>query len=257
MLGVALAGVFPSLIGLTPGRIGRARAQHVIAWQVGAAAAGGSGLSALIGLLIGLAGLTVLGPSLTVLAVLLTAPGIIALGPRRSHAGGRTGAGQRMLAPLTGPGQVDAGDSYVVGKGLPAGHYARRTVTRGPGITGREFTDSPGELLEAGVDRLSPPLDQPIQVGLNEPGRERHRDASLRPGTPEPQRPRPAAVQEPDGATVGQQQRRVPGTRVRQGRPVRPGGLILGVGGRGRVRSRLDPGTPGPGRPGHPRAPRR
>ena len=78
MLGAALAGVFPALIALTPGRLGRTRAQHVIAWQVGAAAAGGSGLSALIGLLIGFAGLTVLGPSLTVLAVLL-AGGLIVL----------------------------------------------------------------------------------------------------------------------------------------------------------------------------------
>ena len=78
VLGAALAGVFPALIALTPGRIGRTRAQHVIAWQVGAAAAGGSGLSALIGLLIGFAGLTVLGPSLTVLAVLL-AGGLIVL----------------------------------------------------------------------------------------------------------------------------------------------------------------------------------
>ena len=78
VLGAALAGVFPALIALTPDRIGRSRAQHVIAWQVGAAAAGGSGLSALIGLLIGLAGLSVLGPSLTVLAVLL-ASGIIVL----------------------------------------------------------------------------------------------------------------------------------------------------------------------------------
>lgn len=93
-----------------------------------------------------------------------------------------------MLVRLTGPGQVDAGDSNVVGKGLPAGHYAQQTVTRGTGITGREFTDSPGELLEASVDRLSPPLDQPVRI-QNEPGRERHRDPSLRPGTTEPQRP--------------------------------------------------------------------
>jgi hypothetical protein len=45
---------------------------------VGAAAGGGSGLSALIGLLIAVWGLSVLGPSLTVLAVLLVA-GIILL----------------------------------------------------------------------------------------------------------------------------------------------------------------------------------
>jgi fucose permease len=71
LLGAALAGVFPALIGLTPDRIGHRRAQHVIAWQVGAAAAGGSGLSAFMGLLIGLAGLQILGPVLTLLALLL------------------------------------------------------------------------------------------------------------------------------------------------------------------------------------------
>ena len=71
VLGGALAGVFPALITLTPVRIGERRAQHVIAWQVGAAAAGGAGMSALIGLIIGAPGLAVLGPSLTVLAVIL------------------------------------------------------------------------------------------------------------------------------------------------------------------------------------------
>ena len=71
LLGAALAGVFPALIGLTPARIGRRRAQNAIAWQVGAAAAGGSGLSALMGLIIGVAGLQILGPALTVLALLV------------------------------------------------------------------------------------------------------------------------------------------------------------------------------------------
>src|SRR5271166_1475143 len=71
VLGGALAGVFPALVTLTPVRIGERRAQHVIAWQVGAAAAGGAGISALIGLLIGATSLAILGPSLTVLAVLV------------------------------------------------------------------------------------------------------------------------------------------------------------------------------------------
>jgi fucose permease len=71
VLGAALAGVFPALIALTPVRIGERRAQHVIAWQVGAAAAGGAGISALIGLLIGTTSLAILGPSITVLAMLL------------------------------------------------------------------------------------------------------------------------------------------------------------------------------------------
>ncbi len=71
VLGGALAGMFPALIALTPTRIGQERAQHVIAWQVGGAAAGGAGISALVGLLIGTIGLAVLGPALLVLAVLL------------------------------------------------------------------------------------------------------------------------------------------------------------------------------------------
>src|SRR4029077_8484652 len=53
VLGGALAGVFPSLISLTPVRLGEERAHNVISWQVGAAAAGGAALSAVIGLLIG------------------------------------------------------------------------------------------------------------------------------------------------------------------------------------------------------------
>jgi fucose permease len=71
ILGAALAGVFPALIASTPQRIGDKRAQHAIAWQVGAAAAGGSGISALIGLLIDTTSLAILGPAIFVLALLL------------------------------------------------------------------------------------------------------------------------------------------------------------------------------------------
>ena len=91
-LGGTLAGVFPALITLTPGRIGERRAQHVIAWQVGAAAAGGAGVSALIGLLIGASSLAVLGPALTTLAVLVVASELIltrlAPAPAEGHPGG-------------------------------------------------------------------------------------------------------------------------------------------------------------------------
>jgi fucose permease len=72
-LGAALAGMFPALIAVTPQRIGEQRAEHAIAWQVGAAAGGGSAISALIGLAINASGLDVLGPALVVLAVLLLA----------------------------------------------------------------------------------------------------------------------------------------------------------------------------------------
>ena len=77
VLGGALAGVFPALISLTPVRLGEQRAQHVISWQVGAAAAGGAGLSAIIGLLIGATSLAVLGPAITVLAVILVAAELV------------------------------------------------------------------------------------------------------------------------------------------------------------------------------------
>jgi fucose permease len=71
ILGAALAGFFPALIATTPQRIGQERARHAIAWQVGAAAAGGSGLSALIGLLIDHSSLAILGPAILTLALLL------------------------------------------------------------------------------------------------------------------------------------------------------------------------------------------
>jgi fucose permease len=73
LLGAALAGMFPALIAVTPQRIGEKRAAHAIAWQVGAAAGGGSAISALIGLAINASGLDVLGPALVALAVLLVA----------------------------------------------------------------------------------------------------------------------------------------------------------------------------------------
>jgi fucose permease len=76
LLGAALAGMFPALIAVTPQRIGEQRAAHAIAWQVGAAAGGGSAISALIGLLINASGLDVLGPALVVLAGLLLAANV-------------------------------------------------------------------------------------------------------------------------------------------------------------------------------------
>ena len=73
LLGAALAGMFPALIAVTPQRIGEQRAAHAIAWQVGAAAGGGSAISALIGLVINASGLDVLGPALVALAIVLVA----------------------------------------------------------------------------------------------------------------------------------------------------------------------------------------
>ena len=77
VLGGALAGVFPALISLTPVRLGEQRAHNVISWQVGAAAAGGAGLSAVIGLLIGTTSLAALGPAITILALIVVATELI------------------------------------------------------------------------------------------------------------------------------------------------------------------------------------
>jgi fucose permease len=77
VLGGALAGVFPALIALTPVRLGQQRAHNVISWQVGAAAAGGAGLSAVIGLLIGTTSLAALGPAITILALIVVATELI------------------------------------------------------------------------------------------------------------------------------------------------------------------------------------
>ena len=73
VLGGSPAGVFPALIALTPVRLGEQRAHNVISWQVGSAAAGGAGLSAVIGLLIGTTSLAALGPAVTVLALIVVA----------------------------------------------------------------------------------------------------------------------------------------------------------------------------------------
>jgi hypothetical protein len=71
VLGGALAGVFPALVAVTPLRLGVRRSRDVIAWQVGAAAGGGSAISALIGLLISATSLDILGPALTTLGVVV------------------------------------------------------------------------------------------------------------------------------------------------------------------------------------------
>jgi fucose permease len=96
LLGGALAGVFPALIALTPVRLGESRAHNVISWQVGAAAAGGAGLSALIGLLIGATSLAALGPALTVLALIVVGTELLlnrlapATRPPNHHRGSKT-----------------------------------------------------------------------------------------------------------------------------------------------------------------------
>jgi len=71
LLGAVLAPVFPALVTLTPVRIGAAKAQHAIGWQIAGANVGAAGLSAFTGLILQHAGLRTLGPCLVVIALVL------------------------------------------------------------------------------------------------------------------------------------------------------------------------------------------
>jgi fucose permease len=78
VIGGALAGVFPALVALTPGRVGEEMARHVIGWQIGAASVGGAAISAAFGAVFQHYGLEYFGPALVVAAV-LTMAGVLAL----------------------------------------------------------------------------------------------------------------------------------------------------------------------------------
>lgn len=71
LLGMSLAPMFPSLITLTPARMGGAHAANTIGFQIAAAMLGGASFVTLFGLLADQYGLELLGPFLLVTAVLL------------------------------------------------------------------------------------------------------------------------------------------------------------------------------------------
>jgi fucose permease len=73
IMGAGLAPVFPALIGLTPGRLGQARARHVIGWQMAGAGAGGLAIAALTGVTLSQTGLAEFGPILVALLVVVLA----------------------------------------------------------------------------------------------------------------------------------------------------------------------------------------
>lgn len=68
IIGVSLGPIFPALVSLTPDRVGPAAAVNVVGWQLAASGAGGTGLSALTGVVLQQAGLATFGPTLTLLA---------------------------------------------------------------------------------------------------------------------------------------------------------------------------------------------
>lgn len=69
VLGLSLAGIFPTLVTLTPARVGIGRAPTVIGYQIAAASLGGSALPWLAGRLVAASSLESLGPYLLVCAI--------------------------------------------------------------------------------------------------------------------------------------------------------------------------------------------
>ena len=72
LLGLALAPMFPSLISLTPARMGPAHAANTVGFQIAAAMSGGAALVTLFGILADRTSLETLGPFLLVAAILMT-----------------------------------------------------------------------------------------------------------------------------------------------------------------------------------------
>ena len=73
LIGFAVAPLFPSLIAVTPERLGPQHTANGIGFQISAAMLGGAGISALTGLLVGRLGLEVVGPVVFVSSLALFA----------------------------------------------------------------------------------------------------------------------------------------------------------------------------------------
>jgi fucose permease len=84
LIGCGTGPVFPALTSLTPDRVGRIWAPHLIGWQLAVGAVGAAAVSSAFGFALQLAGLQLTGPLLTGLAVVVT---VIAITLNRIAAG--------------------------------------------------------------------------------------------------------------------------------------------------------------------------
>ncbi len=98
VLGFSFAPVFPSLVGLTPHRVGSARTDRAIGFQLAAASIGVTVVPAIISIVADRVGIAVIGPGLLlaalILAVMLVVSGIVAGDlrlPARAWPAGRVG----------------------------------------------------------------------------------------------------------------------------------------------------------------------
>lgn len=73
VLGLSLAGIFPTLVTLTPSRVGVGRASAVIGYQIAAASLGGATLPWIAGRFVAASSLESLGPYLLGCTVAMSA----------------------------------------------------------------------------------------------------------------------------------------------------------------------------------------
>ncbi len=104
VVGLGMSAVFPTLIAVTPSRVGAARAPTAIGFQVAGAALGAVALAVAFGVLAVHAGLEVLGPVLVGSALALTALcGVLErVAPpreRRVRGGSRAPLGEQLAGP--------------------------------------------------------------------------------------------------------------------------------------------------------------
>lgn len=72
ILGLAVSGIYPLLLSVTPARVGTGMTTHVVGYELAAGTLGGGGFPALTGLVLQSAGLLSLGPLLALMAAALT-----------------------------------------------------------------------------------------------------------------------------------------------------------------------------------------
>ncbi len=69
LLGLGVSVIFPLLVSLTPGRVGRGMTAHAVGYELAAGTLGAGGFPAVVGLILQAAGLRALGLALSALAV--------------------------------------------------------------------------------------------------------------------------------------------------------------------------------------------
>lgn len=101
VIGLSLAGIFPTLVSLTPAWVGPDRSPSVIGYQIAASSLGAASLPWIGGRLIDSYGLESLGPYLLVLAVTMTVLNIVLGRAVNGGRGSQAGRSRRLTSRAT------------------------------------------------------------------------------------------------------------------------------------------------------------